>query len=191
MNYQLIFGIISGIFTLVFFAVYLHSILKGETKPHLYTALLYALMTGLILSSQITNQAGIGATYLGITFFFWCIIFLMSFKLGIKNIVFADKLSLVFALIAIPVWYFSGNPLLSVILLMIVDLFSSIPTVRKTYVDPYSENSYVYLIEFVGIFFSILALTQIDFINAGYLLYIMLFDLLMFFIVFYRRKIVK
>lgn len=185
---SIIFWVISWILTLVFFAVYLSSILKWETKPHLYTALLYSLMTWLILYSQIVNDAGLWAVYLGITFVFWCIIFLMSFKFWIKNIVLADKISLVLALFAIPIWYFSWNPLLSVILLMIVDLFSTIPTIRKTYVDPYSENSYVYLIEFLAILFSVLALTQVDFINAWYLLYIMIFDVLMCLIVFYRRK---
>ncbi len=188
METSLIFWIISWVFTIAFYTVYLRSIVQWETKPHIYTAALYALMTGLIFYSQLSNGAGIWSTYLWITFVVWCIIFLMSFKYGIKDIVFSDKISLIIALLSIPIWYLSWSALLTVLLVILIDLFSTIPTVRKTYKDPYSENTYVYLIEFVWIFFSILALSSINFINAWYLIYIMLFDLLMFAVVFYRRK---
>lgn len=166
MTTTLIFSVLSWLFTVVFCSVYLRSILSWETKPHIYTALFYAIMTWVIFSSQVSQNAGLGATYLGIIFVFWCLIFCMSFRYGIKDIILADKISLLLACISIPIWYFSWDPLLAVILLMFVDLFSTIPTIRKTYVDPYSENTYVYLIEFVWILFSIFALTQINFINA-------------------------
>jgi len=190
MNFPLIFWILSWLFAVIFFAIYLKSILSWETKPHIYTAALYAIMTGIIFYSQIVNGAWIGSIYLGTNCLFWSIIFLLSFKYGVKDIVLTDKISLLLALFSIPIWYFTWNPFLAVVLLMIVDLFSTLPTIRKTYVDPYSEHSYVYLIEFIWIAFSIAALTTIDFINAWYLIYIMIFDVLMFLIVYYRRKVV-
>ena len=188
METSLIFWIISGLFITAFCGKYLHSVLDWETKPHIYTILLYIIITWIIFYSQITNEAGFGAMYVGITCIFWILIFILSFWYGIKDITTTDKISLVLALWAIPLWMLSWNPVLSVVLLMVVDVFSSYPTMRKTYVDPYSENIYVFVIEFIGLIFSILALTQITFLTAWYLIYIMLFDILMFLIVFYRRK---
>ena len=188
MESPLILWIVSWIFTLIFYAIYLRSIIIWETKPHIYTAMLYALMTGLIFYSQLSNDAGIWAIYLWITFMVWSIIFFMSFKYWVKDIVLTDKISLLLALISIPIWYISWTPLITLLLVILIDLLSTVPTVRKTFVNPYTENTYVYLIEFIAISFSILALSSINFINAGYLIYIMLFDLLMFFIIYYRRK---
>jgi len=190
MEASLIYWLISWIFILLFCAKYLHSLLQGETKPHIYTILLYVIITGIIFYSQIIAWAGFGSIYVGITCLFWMIIFILSFWYGIKDITITDKISLVFALISIPLWYVSWDPLLSVILLIIVDIFSSYPSVRKTYVNPYSENLFAFVIEFIWISFSILALAQINFLSAGYLIYIMLFDILMFSIIYYRRRIV-
>jgi len=78
----------------------------------------------------------------------------------------SDKIALLLAVFSIPLWYLTGNPLLSVVLLMIVDVFSSYPTIRKTINDPYSENLPAFIVEFVGINFSILALSHINFISA-------------------------
>jgi len=191
MNTPLIFWIISWILITVFCLKYLHSILSGETKPHIYTIVLYVIITAIIFYSQITINAGFWAMYVGITCVFWILIFFLSFKYWIKDITISDKIALLWAILSIPLWYFSWSPLLSIILLMVVDIFSSYPTVRKTYVDPYSENLYVFIIEFIWIFFSLLALASISFISAWYLIYIMIFDVLMFLIVCYRRQIVQ
>jgi len=188
---SLIFWLISWVLIVAFCGKYLHSLLQGETKPHIYTILLYVIITGIIFYSQITAWAGFWAMYVGITFLFWILIFVLSFWYGIKDITITDKISLILALLSIPLWYISWDPLLSVILLIIVDVFSSYPSVRKTYVNPYSENLFAFVIEFIWISFSILALAQVNFLSAGYLIYIMLFDILMFCIIYFRRKSIK
>ena len=182
MELKLIYWIISWILIFGFCSIYLWSVLKRETKPHIYTMLLYVIITGFIFYSQVQAGAWLGSVYVGITFLFWCLIFMLSFWYGTEDIVFADKICLIFALLAIPLWHFTWSPLFSVILLMVIDIFSSFPTVRKTYNDPYSENIYTFIIEFIGIIFAILAISQINFISTWYLIYIMLFDVLMLYI---------
>jgi len=188
MEANVVFWIISWILITIFCWKYLHSVLDWETKPHIYTILLYVIITGIIFYSQIISWAWFGAMYVGITCVFWILIFILSFTYGIKDITLTDKVSLVFALLAIPLWYISWNPVFSVILLIVVDIFSSYPTVRKTIVNPYSENLYVFVIEFIALVFSILALSQINFLSAGYLFYILLFDVIMFNIIYFWRK---
>lgn len=188
MDTSLIFWIISWLFITAFCLKYLQSVLQGETRPHMYTIILYTVITGIIFYTQIISGAWFWAMYVGITCAFWILIFFLSFKYGIKDITFSDKFSLLLALISIPIWYVTGDPFLAVILLIIVDIFSSYPTVRKTYVDPYSENIQVFVIEFIWLVFSILALSQINFNSAAYLFYILVFDVLMFSMIYIRRK---
>ena len=188
MESSLIFWIISWLFITAFCLKYLQSVLQGETKPHIYTIILYVLITGIIFYTQILSGAWFWAMYVGITCVFWILIFFLSFRYGIKDITFSDKLSLSLALISIPIWYATWDPFLAVILLIIVDIFSSYPTVRKTYTDPYSENIYVFVIEFMWLIFSILALTQINFNSSAYLFYILGFDVFMFVLIYLRRR---
>jgi hypothetical protein len=186
---EIIFWIISAVFTLAFYIIYLWSILKWETKPHIYTAFLYALLSAILLYLQINNGAWYWSIYFWITLVFWCIIFILSFKFWFWEITISDKASIIFAFIWIVLWLYFQNPFYSVVLFILVDAFSSYPMIRKTYYHPYTENQYVYLIEFVWIFFSILALSEFDFINAGYLFYIIAFDFAMFFIILLRRRV--
>ena len=188
MELNQIFWIISWILITGFCSIYLWSVLKWETKPHVYTMFLYVVITSVIFYSQIIAWAWYGSIYVGITWLFWILIFILSFWYGTEDITFSDKVALILAVFSIPLWYVTGNPLLSVILLMIVDIFSSYPTIRKTLNDPYSENLPAFIVEFVWISFSILALSQINFISAWYLIYIMLFDILMLYILFFWRR---
>jgi hypothetical protein len=92
------------------------------------------------------------------------------------------------AVLAWIVWYFTSNPLYALLLIILTDIFSSYPMIRKTYYHLETENRYVYLIEAIWVLASILALAQFNFINGAFLVYILLFDLLMFLIVFLRRR---
>ena len=50
-----------------------------------------------------------------------------------------DKVSLAAALIATVLWLLANEPTLAMILLVSADVFGLIPSVRKTWHDPYSE----------------------------------------------------
>ena len=41
---------------------------------------------------------------------------------------------------SLPLWYFTSNPLWSVIILTTVDLLGFVPTFRKSYSQPYTEQ---------------------------------------------------
>lgn len=57
-----------------------------------------------------------------------------------------DWLFFILAMSSIPLWYFTADPLLSVIVLTIIDLLGFAPTVRKAYVLPYEEHLTFYVL---------------------------------------------
>lgn len=185
---ELTLWVVSWIFTIVFYAVYLWSVFKWETKPHIYSAFLYFLLCIMPFYLQLQNNAWFGAVYFGISTFFWGLIFLLSFKYWFEGITRSDKIALILAVFVWIFWLLTQNAFYSVMLIIIVDVFSSYPTVRKTYFHPETENRYAYLIEAVWILASVFALVTFDFINAAHLIYVIAFDLLMFGIVFMRRR---
>ena len=69
-----------------------------------------------------------------------------------------DYVFLLLALLAIPIWLLTANPLWAVILITLVDIFGFGPTLRKAYYYPEQENRNFYLLFFIRCIFVILAL---------------------------------
>lgn len=49
-------------------------------------------------------------------------------------------------MLSIPLWYFTSDPLLSVIILTILDLLGFAPTIRKAYSRPFEEQLRFYVL---------------------------------------------
>ena len=56
-----------------------------------------------------------------------------------------DWVCLVLALLGIPVWIITKNPLTAIIIVSIVTIISVIPTLRKAYHKPYEETATTYV----------------------------------------------
>lgn len=60
-SYQEILGAIAFLISIVGTVVYIRSILKGDTKPHLYTWIVFSILTCIAFFAQISDNAGPGA----------------------------------------------------------------------------------------------------------------------------------
>ena len=188
MELKFIFGLIWGAITTITYLVYYYSVFRGETKPHIYTAFLYLIITLLIFTIQISNEASYWSIYLWVIAFFSWVTYLLSFKYWTNDITTFDKICLWIWLITIPIWYFSWNPLYSLLLLVWLDLVATSPTIRKTFVDPYSENPNVYLIEFIWLIFVLWSLNNFALVNSLYPIFIFSINIMIYFIIIVRRR---
>lgn len=191
MDIKLLFGIASWMCVLYGFVIYIHSILKGETKPHLYTRILYLWITGVVFAWQLKSNAWYALIFSGFNVFYCFLSLFLTCKYGTKDIIFFDAVLLFFWFISLLLWYFLWNPLYSVILMTLIDLFATIPTVRKTYNDPYSENLGVYIIGLFSILFSILAVKEYSMINLFYLVFLVPIELSYIIVIIRGRKLLS
>lgn len=189
MDIKLFFGIFSGIFSIIFYIVYIKSIFKNETKPHIYTRFLYLIIILIIFLWQISNNGWYGSIFSWVWSIFCFITFVLSFKYWIKNVTISDKIFLILWLISVPIWYFSWTPIYSILLLTLVDFLASIPTIRKTYKNPYSENLQAYIIGLFSLVFSILALDIYNVVNLFYLVFLVILDSFICLIIIFRRRL--
>ena len=72
---------------------------------------------------------------------------------------------LVLALLSIPLWLVVKQPVLSIILLSSIDMLGFLPTIRKSWKDPYSETLSLYVITTVRHSFSILGLVEYNIVT--------------------------
>ncbi len=163
-----IWGILSMVFALGGLAPYFYALFKGQTKPHAFSWIIWSFVMIIVCAAQFTAGAGPGAWLNGFASTLCLAIGLISLKKGEKNITKSDWVAFIFALLAIPLWVFTKEPLWSVILLTLIDLSAYYPTIRKSWPKPHEETAVTYGVSCFVLTFSILAT---DVVNLTTILY--------------------
>lgn len=145
--------------TLFGFYPYIRSILRNQTKPHVFTWVIWGITTFVVFLAQIQSQAGIGAWPIGISGVITVGIAILAYrKRGDISITRLDWLFFCAALSSLPIWYLTTDPLWAVVILTVVDLLGFGPTLRKVYQQPHSESATFFAIFLARNCFVILAL---------------------------------
>lgn len=161
-------GALAVVLGIVSQGLYIFSILRGQTKPHLFTWLVWTILGGIGYAAQVHDNAGPGAWVMGMTSIVCAITALLSLKYGEKTFTRGDKISLVASLSALVPWILTNDPLGSVILISLIDVVAFYPTIRKSWMKPGEENLTAYNLATLKIFISLFALTNVTFTTALY-----------------------
>ncbi len=142
MDWKIIVGVIASVLALGSSFVYVRDIFRGNTKPHLYTWLIWAIVTVLAFLGQLATGGGPGSWATGVSALVTISVLVLCywFGYGTKDITNFDKVCLVLALIAILPWLLVDSILWSVILASLIDVIGFFPTMRKTWHAPKSES---------------------------------------------------
>lgn len=145
--------------TLGLFVPYIRSILAGSTRPHVFSWVIWGIGTLVVCFAQLAGHAGIGAWPIGlsgvitgyIAWLAWC-------KRSDTTITALDWAFFLLALSAIPLWFFTTDPLGAVIILTVVDLLGFGPTLRKAWHQPSEESVTVFALAALRNLFVVFAL---------------------------------
>lgn len=143
-EFKTILGAIAVAMALVSYVPYVRDIFLGKTKPHAFSWLVWASLTGIAFFGQVSDDGGAGTWVTGFTALVCLAIFALALTKGENQITISDTLSLAGAIIAGVLWYITKDPLGSVILITIIDAFGFYPTFRKSYYKPNEETSITY-----------------------------------------------
>jgi len=146
MNQNMI-GLFSVLCAAIGYGSYIRSVLRNRTKPHLFSWGVWTLLMGIVFFAQMEKGAGAGGWVTGFSAAACLVIAILSITRGEKHITRSDWLALVGALITIPVWRITHDPLWAVILATAIDAMAYYPTFRKSYAKPYEENVPTYTID--------------------------------------------
>jgi hypothetical protein len=140
MEYKIALGYLAILIGLTGYSFYIKSIFKGHTKPHSFSWLLWALITGIVFSAQITKGGGAGAWVTGVSSI--VCLFIGCAGLGKNRRPFSkfDWMFLGVALGALGLWYVTKDPTISIVLVATVDSLGYASTLRKGYLHPAEEN---------------------------------------------------
>ncbi|MEM6626656.1 MAG: hypothetical protein AAF719_08135 [Pseudomonadota bacterium] len=154
-----VFGALALFLTFAAFVPYILSILAGETKPHVFSWLIWGFGTVVVFVAQLLDGGGYGAWVIGIS---GCISFSIAvlawLKSGDTSIVKMDWVFLILAASALPLWVFTETALSAVIVLTLVDLLGFGPSIRKAYDAPNEESAIFFAVGALRNAFVVLAL---------------------------------
>lgn len=158
MDYKVALAIISIIMTLVGYFYYFRDVFAHKTKPHAYSWLVWGLLTAIAFAGQLHDNGGPGSYVTGVTAAISLVIFFLAAKQGEKNVTRSDRINLAAALLAIIPWLLTNDPLISVILITLIDFLGFLPTIRKSYAKPYEETLIAYVLAGLKFVLAIMAL---------------------------------
>lgn len=192
MDYKTIFGFLSMVLTFVAFYPYIHSIFLNITKPHIFSWLIWGISTILVFLAQFKDSGAAGAIPIGvsgiITLYIAWLSYVKRTDLSIHKI---DWVFLISALLSVPVWYITSNPLWAVVILTTIDTLGFGPTVRKAYEDPFKEDILFYALFVVRNLLMIVAMEQYSLTTMLFPIVTGLGCLLLIALIIYRRNKLK
>jgi len=154
-----VFSLLALLLTFVAFVPYMRAILRRQTRPHVFSWLIWAAGTVVVFFAQLADGAGIGAWPIGIS---GAITFMVAFlamrRSADTTVVRSDWVYLALAATALPLWWVTADPLYAVVILTTVDLLGFGPSMRKAYGAPYEENATFFSISALRNGFVVLAL---------------------------------
>ena len=157
--YKEVFSAVAIALTFSAFLPYIHAILKGTIKPHVFSWIIWGSTTFIAFLAQLEANAGVGAWPIGISGIITLYVaFLAYIKKADVTITKKDWAFFILAMTSLPFWYFTSDPLGAVIILTTVDIIGFGPTIRKAYISPFEEQLTFFAIFTLRNFIAILAL---------------------------------
>ncbi len=188
-DYKFWLAIISVGLTLYAYIPYLKGIFEGKTKPHLFTWIIWSIVTFIAVFIQIVEGGGMGSWPIILATLICFLITGLSFKYGSKDIKPVDYVFLVASLSAIPLWVLTDNPEYAAVLVTTIQIVAAFPTIRKSWNYPEQEVMLTYGVNIVRYVLSIFALATFSVSTMVYPLGILLMNIVIFGVLLLRRNV--
>ena len=142
-----VLGMIAVAITWIAFLPYIRSIQHGETKPHVFSWVIWGLSTFIVFLGQVADGGGAGAWAIGVSGIITTYVAWLAYqKKADIQITSTDWIFLALALSALPLWYIHDDPLWTVVILTGIDALGFGSTFRKSYHKPFDEQLGFYVL---------------------------------------------
>lgn len=188
MEYKIFLGYLAVIIGIASYVPYIANIFRGKTKPHAFSWLVWAVLTGIAFAAQIVEHGGAGAWVTGADSLMCVVIFILALFKGNIKFSFFDWSSLIAAFAAMLLWKLTNDPLIAVILVTLTDALGFFPTFRKAYHKPHEETIITFAISSIKFAIAIIALSSFSIATCFYPASLVLMNGVFVVMVLIRRK---
>ena len=132
-DYKVILGILTILIGVVSYSFYFRDVFRGKTRPDAFSWLIWGVLASVIFFAQRATHGGPGAWATAFTAVVCFLIALTAFVRGDGRIKLIDTISLIGASIGVCLWYYTSDPLYTVLCAVGVGALGFVPTFRKAF----------------------------------------------------------
>ncbi len=165
MDFKLIITIIATLLVFVGYTPYIIDTYRGKTRPHIFSYFLWSLLVFIVFFLQFTHGGGYAVWHTFTVFLFLFFIFILSFKKGKRDIRKIDYVFFFFALLSIPIWLIADQAEVSITILVVINIFAFLMTLRKIWIDPWSETLILYIVTAIRYSIILFAFADLNYIT--------------------------
>jgi|SRR6516162_3673803 len=185
-----LFAIAGSVINFVACVSYVRAILKGEATPNRVTWFLWALVPVIAAAAQWSSGVGISTlVVLSVGLGPACIV-LASFVGGTGSWRLGpfDYVCGACSLAALALWAVTSDPVTAIVLSILADAAAALPTVRKAWLAPATEDRSAYLIAFAGMILGLLSVQEATFSAYAFNAYLVVVSLALVLILYLPRR---
>lgn len=181
-------GKLAGIISLIGFIPYIIAILRGKTKPNRAGWFIWTVL-GVTLGASYYFSGAVHTIWVPVSYAIGpLIVFTLSIKYGEGGWSRFDIFCLVGAGISLVLWVIFKSPVVALVTNLIIDLLGALPTIKKAYKKPESEDKIAWIIFFIGNVTNMFAIEELSFAITAYPIYMLLVNGLITALVAWPRK---
>lgn len=164
-------GMLAGLFALLAFIPYVFAILRRMTKPNRASWWIWTAVGGLLIASY--RSSGAEATiWVPVSFTVGPLsVALLSLKYGEGGWGPFDSKCLLGAALGVVLWLCLRNPIAGLVVFLFIDFMGALPTLKKAYLEPWTEDKLAWSLWITGNTLNLLAVQRWTFADAAYTLW--------------------
>lgn len=181
---------LAGMFLAVYCLIpYYRGILARRTQPHVFSWLIFGVITSIAAGVQFAEGGGAGTWVVALNACLCFTVVLLSLRFGKRDIRLIDWAALAAAFISIPVWLLADNPVLAVMILLAIEVCAYIPTIRKSWNKPHEEVVQTWLLGSLTFFLAVISLERYEFTTVAYPAFVSAVNLGLALMLLARRRV--
>lgn len=167
---------------------YLIDTVKGKVRPNRVSFLLWSIAPLIAFFAQIKQGVGLEALMTFSTGFLPLTVFAASFanKQAEWKLTRFDLLCGILSLAGLALWLITKVGNVAIFFSIVADALAAIPTLVKAYNYPDTELAWPWIATVFGVILTLLTLSTLTFANSGFILYILVVNLMIFALVQFR-----
>jgi len=189
-NLSLLLGILAGVATGLSYVFYIISILRKKTIPARASWMIWCVLNFVVLTSYHSLKATT-TIYVPLAYTFGTVIIaILSIFYGVGGWTKFERRCFAVIIISLVIWKITGSALLALSMNILIDAVGTLPTIKKVYHDPKSEDKLAWILFFVGSFLNVLAINKFTLEIALYPIVLFIaIGTVFYFIFIHKRKL--
>ncbi len=157
-----VFGLLAGVATVLAIVPYVRDVLRGTTRPHRGSWLIWTVLSIVVFASQLADGGTWSILMVAAQAVITGLVFVLSIWRGEGGVSRADITVMAVAGLGVVAWAVSSTPVVATIATIFADMLGIALMTPKTWRDPRSETFSTYVLGGVSGVFSAFAVGSLD-----------------------------